>query len=420
MNNLLFITYFWPPASKATIHWPLKVIKYLPEYNWNPSVLTTEGEDFEALDESLLSDINPNLDVIKTKVWEPFSLYRKFMGKGNGTPLVASEAMSTTPKGIKHKVSKWIRWNLFIPDARVGWYPYAVKKGMEYLQENKIDRIVTIGPPHSTHLIGSALSKKTGIPFVPVLIDPWSDIVYYKSFKRSGIATDIDKHFEKSVLRQASQVVFVTNGTREDYVNKYSFIKDKSQVLYWGYNETDFSGKKRTRTDSDEMVILHSGNIFDYQNPKNFWVTIRKRLDAGHKIKIKFTGTVSPLIREEIINNQLDSVTEYLGVVPYKDMLQEVLNADVLLVCPSEKRHIPGKLFEYLRSGNPILAFNDDNPEVKGLIENSNSGLMLSYENTGEEFFNNYDNFNPQIETSKKHDRQIIAESFSRILGKIE
>lgn len=419
MNNLLFITYFWPPASKATMHWPLKIIKYLPHYNWNPSVLTVEGESFEANDESLLTEIDPHLKVIKTKVLEPFSAYRKFMGKEKDMPLVASEAMSTAPKGIKHNIAKWIRWNLFIPDARIGWYPYGVKKGQEFLNENKIDRIVTIGPPHSTHLIGSALSKKTGIPFIPVLIDPWTDIVYYKSFKRSGIATDIDKHFEKNVLRQSAKIVFVTNSTREDYINKYPFIKDKSHVLYWGYNESDFSGMNRTRINTNEIVILHSGNIFDYQNPKNFWKTLRKRIESGQKIKLKFTGSVSPLIREEITKNNLENITEYLGVLPYKEMVQEILNADILLVCPSEKRHIPGKLFEYLRSGNPILAFNDDNPEVKNLIEGSNSGLMLNYDSAGEEFFNKLGNFKPKVENFKKYDRQIIAEEFSKILDSI-
>lgn len=419
MKRLLFITYFWPPASKATIHWPVKVIKYLPDYDWQPSVLTVENESFEARDESLLKDIDPDLNVIKSKVWEPFSAYRKFMGKEKGKPLVAAETMSISEEGLKHKIAKWIRWNLFIPDARVGWYPYAVKAGEKFLKENHIDAIATIGPPHSTHLIGSSLSKRTGIPFIPVLIDPWVDIVYYQSFKRSGIAKDIDTIFEKKVLRRAEQVVFVTNGTREDYISKYPFIAHKSNVLYWGYNEDDFSGMTRTRERDNEIVILHSGNIFDYQNPANFWKTVAELNGSGKKIKLKFTGTVSPKIKSEISSNGLEGITEYLGIIPYKEMLQEVLNADVLLVCPSERRHIPGKLFEYLRSGNPILAFNDDNPEVKNLIEQAGAGKMLSYSDSGKSFFNILDSFEPNPELIKKYDRQRIARDFSDILDSV-
>ena len=419
MKKLLFITYFWAPASKATIHWPLKIIKHLPQYGWSPSVLTVNDNYIESRDESLMTHVNPNLKTIKTKAWEPFTLYKKFTGKNSDKPLVDSEAMSSSSAGAKDRMSKWIRWNLFIPDARVGWYPHAVKAGLKELRENAYDAIVTLGPPHSTHLIGKTLSSKTGLPFIPILIDPWTDIVYYKSYKRSRIAIDVDKHFENNVLKQASHVVFVTNSTREDYVAKYSFIKNKSSVLYWGYNEEDFQNVKRTRENSNELVILHSGNIFDYQNPANLWKTLSTMKQEGKKIRIKFTGTVSPLIRSEITNNGLDTVTEYMGILPYKEMLQEVMNADVLLVCPSEKRHIPGKLFEYLRSGNPILAFNDDNPEVKEMIESAVSGMMLKYDDSASEFFRILDTFNPNPEIIKQYDRQNITKDFAVTLNSL-
>ncbi len=420
MKRLLFITYFWPPASKATVHWPVKIIKYLPEFDWSPSVLTVENESFESRDESLLQDVDKNLEILKTKTWEPFSFYKKFLGKDNDEKITAGEAMSSSDLGLRHRISKWIRWNIFIPDARICWYFYAINRGLKYLQENKIDRIVTIGPPHSTHLIGCSLSKKTGIPFIPILIDPWTDIVYYKSFKRSGFARDVDIMFEKKVLRQASKIVFVTNSTKEDYEKKYTFIKDKTKVLYWGYNEDDFRNIKRTREKDDELVILHSGNIFDYQNPSSFWKTLSKKINSGEKIRLKFTGTVSPLIKKEIRENGLNSITQFLGVIPYKEMLHEIMNADVLLVCPSEKRHLPGKLFEYLRSGNPILAFNDDNPEVKKLIDDANAGMMLNYSDNGEIFFRNLDKFQPNAESGKIFDRYNITTQFSELLNAID
>ena len=50
--------------------------------------------------------------------------------------------------------------NLFIPDARVGWYFPAVKVGLSLLEKEKVDAIVSIGPPHTTHLIGKKLASK--------------------------------------------------------------------------------------------------------------------------------------------------------------------------------------------------------------------------------------------------------------------
>ena len=147
MNRVLFISYFWPPAAKASMHWQLKVVKHLPEFGWEPVVLTVENESFEARDESLLREVNPQLKIIRTKSLEPFNIYRKVLGKDPNKPLVASETMSKTDQSLAHKLSLWIRLNLFVPDARVGWYFPAVKAAAEYLKNNKADAIVSVGPP---------------------------------------------------------------------------------------------------------------------------------------------------------------------------------------------------------------------------------------------------------------------------------
>ena len=419
MNRVLFISYFWPPAAKASMHWQLKVVKHLPEFGWEPVVLTVENESFEARDETLLREINPDLEIIRAKSLEPFNIYRKVLGKDPNKPLVASETMSKTDQSLAHKLSLWIRLNLFVPDARVGWYFPAVQAASKYLKNNKVDAIVSVGPPHSCHLINYKLSKKFGIPSIPLLQDPWFDIVYYRDLERSSITEKIDRRFERNVLRNSAQTVFVNHSTEEDYISKYDFLKDKSNVLYWGYNEDAFTNLKRTRGDDNEIIIVHSGNIFDYQNPKNFWKTIKRLNMSGQKVKLKFTGTVSPLIKKEIEDNGILEYTEYMGVLPYPQMLQELMNADILMVCPTESRHVPGKLFEYLRTGNPILAFNDKNDEVKKLIEDTNAGMLLSYDDDGEEFIKNHKKFYHDVESVKQFDRKIITENFSHILNGI-
>ncbi len=139
MKKVLFITYYWPPSGKASLHWPLKMIQYLPEHGWQPTVLTVAEDTFTQKDESLLSEIDKNLPVIKTKSFEPFNLYRKFTGKSKYEQLVASETISKTNKSLTHKISIWLRMNLFIPDARVGWYFSAVPEGNKLLKKEKFD-----------------------------------------------------------------------------------------------------------------------------------------------------------------------------------------------------------------------------------------------------------------------------------------
>ncbi|MCL6493515.1 MAG: glycosyltransferase [Ignavibacterium sp.] len=421
--KVLFITYYWPPSGKASLHWPLDIMTHLHKLNCEPIVLTTKDETFTEKDESLLNKVNPNWKVIRAKAVEPFNLYRKFIGKKPGEKLIASETISLENKSLAHRISIWIRVNLFIPDARIGWYFPAVKEAKKFLSKENVDAIISIGPPHTTHLIAKKLSKKFSIPYYPVFIDPWVDIVYYQNLKRSSITKKIDNQLEKSVAESARKIIFVTESMKQDYIKKYPFIKEKSFVLYWGYNEEDFksislSPLPKEADFDNQKVIVHAGNIFDYQNPEMLWKEIKERFSKGEKFKIKFIGTVAPLIKQSINNYGLQSITEYFGFLPYHKMLEELTNADYLLVCASEKRHVPGKLFEYLRIGKPIIAFGNDNEEVKKILDETKSGWLFRYDGELNGLFDKLIYNKPDIELIKKFDRKNIAEKLNDILIK--
>ena len=279
MKKVLFITYFWPPSGKASLHWPLDIIRHLPKDEIEPIILTVEEESFTQKDESLLSKVDPSWKVIKSKAYEPFDLYRIFTGKKKNEKLISSETISIENKSLTHRIALWTRLNLFIPDARVGWNFTAIRAASKLISKENVDAIVSIGPPHSSHLIGLKLSKKFNIPHIPVLIDPWVDIIYYKNLKRSALTIKLDNHFEKSVLQNAKQVVFVNQSTEEDYLKKYKFLDGKSNVLYWGYDEQAFKDINIEKNKKNEKIIVHAGNMFTYQNPKNFWKQIKKEND---------------------------------------------------------------------------------------------------------------------------------------------
>ncbi len=99
-------------------------------------------------------------------------------------------------------------------------------------------------------------------------------------------------------------------------------------------------------------------------------------------------------------------------------MIQEIIQADMILVCSTEPRHVPGKLFEALRTGNPIIAFGDNNEEVKRIIEDANAGMMFRYDESGEEFFRNLDKIKPDHSFVNRFDRAEISKEFYLILKK--
>jgi len=416
MKELLFLTYYWPPSGKASIHFPLDLIRHLDRLGWKITVATVEEDTFTQKDFSLVDEIPPTVEVHKIKSFEPFNLYRKFTGKAEGEPLIASETISRENKSIAHKISIWLRMNLFVPDARVGWYPYAVSFLKKIMKHKTFDALLSMGPPHSTHLIGKRLSKKFNVPHIPILIDPWVDIVYYQDFKRNWLTLNIDKSLEKSVMSHARHVVFVTETTRSDFIVKHPSLKEKSTVLYWGYNEDAFAKQEKEKRDNSAIVITHAGNIFDYQNPIRLWEYLRNQIIEGKNYKIQFIGTVSPGIKESIKQNNLESVTEFLGFLPYNQVITKLCNSDVLLVCTTEKRHVPGKLFEYFRTQNPILCFGDENEEVKELLQNGRAGKFVHYTESGCELLENLSTYRCELSYAKKFDRKTSAEILARIV----
>ncbi len=415
MKRLLLISYFWPPSGKASGHWPYRMAGHLQSLGWEPTILTVDEDTFSQSDPSYAAAEDAGYGVIRAPGMEPFGLYRKFLGKPADAPLQASEAISKTNTGLRHRASVWIRMNLFVPDARVGWYWTASRTVRRELAGSSFDAVLSVGPPHTGHLVGRKLSRFFSAPHIPVLIDPWTDIVYYRDFKRNPITRALDRSLERRVIEEASDVIFVTESMRADYISKYPSLGKRAHVLYWGYDETPFA-RLGDVPRSPERTLVHAGNIFDYQNPTALWKTIRTLNDSGSPLRIVFIGTVGPGIRRSISDEGLDGVTTYLGFLPYEQMLERLLSADYLMVCASEKRHVPGKLFEYLRSGKPILAFGNDNEEVEGILARTSAGMVRRFDDPADSFFREAGRFERNWEAVRSFDRKAIAAKLASIL----
>lgn len=97
-------------------------------------------------------------------------------------------------------------------------------------------------------------------------------------------------------------------------------------------------------------------------------------------------------------------------------MIEEIEKASYLLVCASEKRHVPGKLFEYLRSEKPIIAFGDENEEIQQILNKTHAGMIFPLNSGGKEFFERINEFKTDISVVRPFDRKEIAGKLAQIL----
>ena len=182
------------------------------------------------------------------------------------------------------KMGNIIRANFFIPDARVGWKPFAVKKAKELIKEHDIHHVITTGPPHSTHLIGKTLKK--AIPdlfWLADFRDPWVSMYYNKHLIRSSLAWKKDKKLESSVLSTADKTVVVSPGVYREFVDRAKSIS----LIMNGFDEDDFEENPQSKKEKD-FVVSYTGNLTDNQIFDSVWAAFKKVIESHPQGKQSF------------------------------------------------------------------------------------------------------------------------------------
>ncbi len=382
MRNILIITYYWPPSGGAGVQRWLKFSKYLPEFGCTPIILTVDEKQasYAQLDHSLMQEISPDLRVYKTHTFEPYNLYRKLSSKKE----IPYGGFSNQKKVTAfEKFSRWIRGNIFIPDPRKGWNKYALKKAIELIESEKIEVVVTSGPPHSTHLIGEKIKKITGVRWIADFRDPWTDIYYYKELYHSGIATWFDKILEKRVLSNADKIITVSEEVGKLLLKKIPNESEKIVVIPNGYDEADF--KNARPLENEFFTITYTGTIsMSYRIESFVEAVYLLPKEVKTKIKIRFVGNVPDEILQLFKLKNIDSMVEVLGYIPHDQAISQMLSASVLLMAipdsPDNKGIVTGKFFEYLAAKRPILAIGPQGGDVDILIQKCQGGKLFSYD----------------------------------------
>ena len=370
MKNVLIITYYWPPSGGGGVQRVLKFCKYLSSYGWNPIVLTVQDGEFPSLDNSLMEDAK-DIVCIKAKGYSLYSIFKKFSGKKN----VPSHQISPgNNDNLFTRLARWIRFNLIIPDGRIGWYVGAIKAAKGIINDYDIDIVFTSGPPHSVHLIGNSIAKKTGIKWVADFRDPWIDNFYYTENPRNKLISFLDNYLEKLVLRNCDHLITVSNGVLS-LLNKNKNVNDKSEVIYNGYDPEDFNVTKMENSlNRKNIIISHIGTLSKSQNPRGLFNSVKNYnlINNMKPILIKCVGSVHDSIKNYAFKKGLE---KYLSIMPYVEhslAIDKMINSDILfLVIPDlEKNHgiITGKLFEYIASGTEIILIGKKDSEASGLL----------------------------------------------------
>ncbi|WP_245605559.1 glycosyltransferase family 4 protein [Thermicanus aegyptius] len=409
-GKVLLISYLFPPIAGGGVPRPLKMVKYLPQYGWNPVVLTVDPRYHASLDESLLQQIPDLTPIYRAREFNPYasinrlrtsSLQESSRRRKNGSGDTETSIHKTPSEGgsfPQKEGSSWIEgvkqglfkalkkgknW-ILIPDDHIFWVPFAVRMGLRAIREQKVDLIYSTSGPYSCHLVARRLAHITRLPWVADFRDPWT-----QNMHRSGIAWRewIEERMERSVMREATAITTVTHSFAQNFKAKFPEIR-QIEVIHNGYDPDDYLAIEG-EPDPDRLSFAYTGIFYKERNPRLFLRAVAELIDEGRikrdELRLRFAGIFDyPGYHENeeaVKNLGLEDIVEVLGYLPHRESLTLLKKSHILLLigdtAPGSENYIPGKLFEYLAVKRPVLAFSLPG-EATQIIERFHIGQAVS------------------------------------------
>lgn len=384
MRKVLLIAYYFPPIGGSGVQRPAKFVKHLPEFDWQPYVISTNrpyGDGAEGRDKTLLADLPTDLRVWRVPTPQPRPVYRlaQWLGwrsvaveayrRGETPPPAPTSPAESRPPG------RWaqLRHTLLAPlylihtppvDPALYWALGIVPLAQRMIREEQIDVVLTTVPPWSALLTGALLRRLTGRPWVADFRDPWTDNEF--TYAPTPLRRRTDEFLERRLLDRTDAVISVTPPWLEGLRSKTRRADKPFVLLPNGWDRDDFPNLAQARaglpppTSADgRIVLLHPGSAYQGES-----LPLLAALDclaaAGVELErlcFHFVGFTHPEDRAAIAASphsrcfQLDPVR-----VPHDQALRMMREAHVLLLLRKGPGASSGKVFEYMVVGRPVLS----------------------------------------------------------------
>ena len=337
--RVLMIAYHFPPHSGTSgVQRALRFSSYLPDFGWEPIVLTADPRVYDHRSPDLLSDVRSDLRVIRAPALDT----RKHVAIGGRYP------------GFLARPDRWHWWRFA-----------AIPMGLAAVRRYRPAAIWSTYPIPTAHSIGCAVARMTGLPLIADFRDPMAQDDYpedpatWRSFAR----------IEERTVRRAARSVFTTPGARELYAGRYPGLSSRFDVIENGYDESAFDGlhERGQPLNPGRVTLLHSGVVYpEERDPSGLFqaLAMLRSDNPGlfERLTVRFRASMADELLAGLAQRyEIEGAIEILSALPYREALAEMIAADGLLVLQAANcnAQIPAKLYEYLRARRPLLVLSD-------------------------------------------------------------
>ena len=378
-RKILLVSYLFPPNGGIAVQRALSFAKYLPPLGYEVHVLKGRNASGPVQDPGLLRHIPPEVHVhqaftpeipfhFRQKIWSLLARNRRPAAKPAATPAPAGPSRPGLPARLIRRI--------LCPEPEILWVPFAVRKLAKLIAREKIDTVIITVPPFSALVVGSQIKRR--FPHVRLISDfrdEWLSF-YLKDFEfqNSPATRRRAEAIERASIEASDLVIAVTPTSLETIRSRYPEQPDaKFACLPNGYDPASFANFHARSHAGGQVVVTHVGTLYKTASPR-YYLDALDTLpeDLRSRFETRFIGRIAD--SEQAVLTGRKSDIRIMGFMPQSEALRQIEETDFLLLTMTNDISLPGKLFEYLATGKPILALAAAGSEVHQILAETGSG----------------------------------------------
>jgi len=348
MKKVLVVSPFFPPFSKVGATKRIEsFVRYLPGNRWKPIVLAMDWgySDLTEQDDKKIY-FTRNIAYASWKAYQAADIDRTSSWK----TLFMKKLI-----GLLRVIKKYI----LVPDELVLWIFWALSKAGQIRKKEKPDVLLVTAPPYSSLLTAVVLKKFLKIPLVCDIRDDWGGNPLIQ--KESRFLRGIEGAMEKWVVKNADRIVLMTTASLEHWRWRYPGMEDKFVLIPNGYNEEQFSAVPEYTF--RDFALVHVGSLELNRSPELIYKALSRIGAEEKKIHLYQSGLALRVFAEMAARYGIRDVVHFEGFIGSDEAVARIKGAALLVLLPTQNAPtaIPGKAYEYLRAGKPVLLISGEN-----------------------------------------------------------
>lgn len=365
MFKVLVLAYYYPPMGLSGVQRTLKFTKYMPQFNWEPTVITAGDIAYFAHDFALLKEAeDAGVKIVRTESYDPNSI----IGKKYGT--------INMPKEFIRKAYSNFTKTFFIPDNKKSWAKRAYLKAKEILKKEQFDIIYVTIPPYSGFVYASRLKKEFNIPLFVDYRDLW--LGNHFAFYPTPLHRIMHKKLEYNALRTSDKIIVINRRIKEKLLTTYNFLNfNEIVIIPHGFDPADFEAEEIKKSVSGKLKLTYAGIFYETITPvyllKAFKQLSIERPDITAKYEFEFIGLLRNENKKLIIEMGLNDFITDVGYLEHNEVVKKIKQSDVLWMMIGNSKNSDtistSKLFEYFGSRKPVFGCVPDGIAKNALNE---------------------------------------------------